>query len=72
MMTVATKQSEAMHAIKNVFGQFTKACQECELMEARGEIIQFWFDLAYGKIPAIFVKFKENGNELTEFVRLER
>lgn len=71
-MKVATKQTEAITAIKYAFGQFTKACQECERIESRGEIVQFWFDLAYGKIPAIFVKFKENGKELTEFVKLER
>lgn len=72
MTTRAYNQSDEMKAIRKVFGQFTKAVQECERIERDSVISDFWFDEAFGhRKPAIFLKVRTDGRENVKVVTLE-
>jgi len=69
-MKAGRTENPNLTAIRRYFGQFGEAVKECERIGQTAEVVDFWFDYAFGATPSIFLKVRRGGNTFTERVRL--
>lgn len=70
MMHVCRKLS-SFDYLRDAYYKAPRTVEEIERRIGGSDLKDFWFDFAFDK-PAVFFRYRTNGREIVDFVRLEK